>query len=95
MIENKMLLDVMTHCFRNTDLNLYLDTHPEDQNALELYKENCKKLKELTKDYESKYGPIMAKNTSGDTWDYIKNPWPWDKEINKGDENICGNMKRN
>jgi spore coat protein JB len=76
------LYKVQEMCFAAHELNLYLDTHPEDMNAIRLYNEYNKKANELEMAYERKYGPINLSDNIGlenMPWAWIKNPWPWNK----------------
>lgn len=72
----KLLKQLSALQFAAWELHLYLDTHPGDNDALELNKKYLCKSKELTELYESKFGPLSARAGSGDKW--LKNPWPWD-----------------
>ena len=68
--------------FAAHDLNLYLDTHPNDSNAIRLYNEYNKKAQMLSNTYERKYGPINLSDNQGlnmSPWTWIKEPWPWNK----------------
>ncbi len=63
------------------DLNLYLDTHPEDTKALEHYNKAAAELQVLMKKYEECYGPLLnfgLSSETGKTWRWINQPWPWD-----------------
>jgi spore coat protein JB len=66
-------LDFVVH-----ELVLYLDTHPDDAEAFELYKQYAAMAKEARKEYTAAYGPLMNMDP-GDTGSYawIKDPWPW------------------
>ena len=64
--------------FAMWELHLYMDTHPEDLQALKLHNEYKEKYIKLKKCYEENYGPITAYEGQGVEW--LKNPWPWDKE---------------
>ena len=77
--KDKLLLDIQTHTFALKDLNLYLDTHPEDQSMLGEFNKIKNKLEDLKNRYENKYGPLCLNNVNSNkdfTW--INNPWPWD-----------------
>jgi spore coat protein JB len=77
--KDKLLLDIQTHTFALKDLNLYLDTHPEDQSILEEFNKIKNKLDDLKNKYENKYGPLCLNSVNSNkdfTW--INNPWPWD-----------------
>lgn len=68
--------------FAAHDLNLYLDTHPNDSNAIRLYNEYNKQEKMLNDAYERKYGPVNLSDNEGlsmTPWTWIKEPWPWNE----------------
>ena len=68
--------------FALVDLGLYLDTHPEDQEALEYFTHFAKNLEMLRKEYTMKYGPLRMKdmaNGSWDQWKWSTDPMPWDE----------------
>lgn len=68
--------------FAAHDVNLYLDTHPNDANAIKLYNEYNKQEKMLNDAYERKYGPVDLSDTEGlsmTPWAWVENPWPWNE----------------
>ncbi len=76
-----MLKKIGTYKFALKDLELYLDTHKNDEHALEKYNEYKQILKPLVKEFESKYGPLTLKSAQmNNKYLWIKNPWPWDIE---------------
>lgn len=77
-----LMKKIMETNFACIDLNLFLDTHPYDTRALELFQEMSKKLKRLTALYEENYGPITATGVRGGRWSWLDSPWPW--ELEKG-----------
>ena len=69
--------------FAAFDVQLYLDTHPNDTMALQLLNKYQGNHEELKKQFEMLYGPISSHNTSmSDRWMWIDNPWPWEMEAN-------------
>lgn len=78
----QLLVAIMAEEFTAIDLNLYLDTHPEDRKALADYYETVRKLEELKAQYEMRYGPLTAvgRTPSEYLWHWVDEPWPW--EIN-------------
>ncbi len=73
--ENK-LKEVMALDFKLYDIQLYLNTHPDDIDAIECYKELVEEADIARKAYEEMYGPITARNAAvGCEWTWIKNPW--------------------
>ncbi len=70
--------------FAINELALYLDTHPEDSEALALYREYQKMHHECTIAFEEKYGPMTHNTPVNDkryTW--MDEPWPWEYSANK------------
>lgn len=63
------------------DLHLYLNTHCDDEEAMELIKRYTEKYRELLKEYQCKYGPLTADAGHGAPW--IKTPFPW---VNSGSD---------
>jgi spore coat protein JB len=77
-----LLQRIMQISFAALELNLYLDTHPEDTRALEQYNRLHQELAELKKQYEQQRGePLLNFGygmNSGKTWRWAETPWPWD-----------------
>lgn len=63
------------------ELNLYLDTHPEDKDAVNDYNCAAENLEILKREYESECGPLFnfgfSENLCND-WQWIEGPWPWE-----------------
>lgn len=78
----KTLYKLQEIAFAAHELNLYLDTHPNDANAIRLYNEYNKQEKMLNDEYERKYGPVDLSDSEGlsmTPWAWIKEPWPWNE----------------
>ena len=77
---NQLGHEIMAVDFKLYDLQLYLDTHPFDEDALCMYQNLVNDADELTEEYEEKYGPLTPKSAAGNCeWKWIKNPWPWER----------------
>lgn len=73
------LSELQALCFVVTELGLYLDTHPEDQEAFSLFQQYVALAKEGRSRYEALYGPItQASAAGGKTYAWLNDPWPWD-----------------
>lgn len=61
------------------ELNLYLDTHNGDSEAIRQFNHYVKERKKLRNAVESIYGPLMhfGHSYSGDPWNWDDAPWPW------------------
>ncbi len=76
---NTALCELMALDFAINELGLYLDTHSDDTEALQLYTNYVTLAKEGRQRYEATYGPLQqtAVNLAGGyTW--LDDPWPWD-----------------
>ncbi|MGM9625027.1 MAG: spore coat protein CotJB [Eubacteriales bacterium] len=80
--------------FAQWDLRLYLDTHPDDKEALACFYALC-----------GEYPTGICYGTNGgtnagfrektcDRWHWIDGPWPWEYEANTIEGNICGGRDR-
>ena len=78
-----LLIKIRKYEFALYELNLYLDTHPNCKDALDLYGKYKKLMTEAEKEYISKFGSIpttAVKSYAGqDRWQWIDGPWPWER----------------
>lgn len=74
-----LLYKIMEVDFAVNDLNLYLDLHPEDNAIYEQFKMYVKECIRLKDEYAKKYGPLTLEQVNSNTYEWMKNPWPWDK----------------
>lgn len=75
-----LLFKIMELNFAINDLNLYLDIHPEDCESYEKLKMCTKEYLKLKDSYANKYGPLTIEQTVSSNYEWLKNPWPWDKK---------------
>lgn len=82
MNEREILLKRVQVCdFALNDAALFLDTHPDDQEALRFYKKYLDMRKEASKAFTSKYGPLTKPDYDGGSrWVWVDEPWPWQNE---------------
>ena len=78
MTRKEMADKIKAYEFAITDISLYLDTHPEDEKAICLHKNYCKKVKELKDMYQKMYGPLTI-NYPCKKWRWLEQPWPWER----------------
>lgn len=57
---NDLMRAIMEADFVATDLKLYLDTHPDDSRALELYREAVRQYKACKATFEDTFYPLNA-----------------------------------
>ena len=70
--------------FAVQELALYLDTHPEDMEALELYRNYQNRLHKCSMEYSEKCGPLNHGTPVNDkNYSWLDDPWPWEYAANK------------
>ena len=61
------------------ELNLYIDTHPDDTAALNDYYSYSRLLEELTAEYEERFGPLCGFGHSAtEKGSWVNSEWPWE-----------------
>ncbi len=89
MVNKSELSDTPLHelqalSFAISELGLYLDTHPEDQEALSLFRQYVQLYEQGVQQYQKLYGPLtITASGQGSGFDWVKGPWPWDIDANK------------
>ena len=74
---------LQTIAFAIQELALYLDTHREDTEALELYSSLQKMYQQEVKVYEEKCGPLTHKSINNGSYQWLNDPWPWEYAFNR------------
>ncbi len=81
MVACKDLYDrICAYQFALYDLELFLDSHPDDCQAMQLRRQYREKLCQLKDAYEQHYGTlVITKNDVENSWrEWVCDPWPWD-----------------
>lgn len=70
---------VMMLGFCTYDMLLYLDTHPDDEEALNYFNQSKELYNSAKKSYEERYGTLSAFTDQPlDSWDWNTAPMPWE-----------------
>lgn len=70
--------------FAVNELALYLDTHPEDEEALQLYRQYQKTFHDAGMEFAEKYEPLTHGTPSTQNrYTWLSDPWPWEYSGNK------------
>ncbi|MBQ9942498.1 MAG: spore coat protein CotJB [Christensenellaceae bacterium] len=65
------------------ELQLYLDGHPTDREALAMYTRYKTMRCQAAEEYTRAYGPIDPLDfCGGERWNWVDGPWPGEKEGN-------------
>ena len=76
--ENTALSELMALDFAIDELGLYLTTHPNDGEVLELYWSYIRLGRQGREKYEELYGPLMQTDITPGSFKWLNDPWPWD-----------------
>jgi len=77
--QNALLMKISEIQFVCVELQLYLDTHPSDEDAKADFLCYGRKLKALIRQYEENFGPLMNYGhspTEAGCW--VNSRWPWE-----------------
>ena len=68
-----------------TELGLYLDTHQDDAEAFQLFKQYTTMAREAKQRYEEMHGPLTQMSAGQDAaYRWLDDPWPWEFKKNEG-----------
>ena len=82
--KNKTLLQqIQSISFAMNELGLYLDTHRDDMEALEMYQKYQKLYHEGRETYERMCGPLNHMSKTEGTYRWLDDPWPWEYAKNR------------
>ena len=76
---NSALSELMALEFAIKELGLYLDTHANDQEVLDLYWSYVRMAQEGRAKYETMYGPLRQTTITEGGYRWLDDPWPWEK----------------
>lgn len=77
------LTELQTMAFVIQELALYLDTHADDCEALELYRKYQKLYNEGRETYEKMCGPLNHMSVTEGPYQWLNDPWPWEYAKNR------------
>ncbi|MGJ9386132.1 spore coat protein CotJB [Salipaludibacillus sp. CF4.18] len=74
-----MMEELQTVDFVLVELTLYLDTHPNDYDAINQFNEYSHARQTLKIKFEELFGPLQqyGNSYSGYPWNWDDPPWPW------------------
>ena len=77
------LTELQTLGFAIHEIALYLDTHRNDTEALELYRSLQKLYHQGREKYEKMYGPLNHMSITEGEYKWLDDPWPWEYAANR------------
>lgn len=75
----RMMEELQQLDFALVELTLYLDTHPDDMQALQQYNQLSQQRQQAAYRFECRYGPLLqfGHSYSRYPWQWAETPWPW------------------
>jgi len=73
--------ELMALGFVVQELGMYLDTHPDDAEAVKMFQKYNKLYSEGTAEFERRYGPLQMTASGAPDFDWVNDPWPWDIDV--------------
>ena len=77
------LTELQTMAFVIQELALYLDTHRDDKEALDLYRNFQKMYAQGRQTYEKTCGPLNHMTHCEGPYQWLDDPWPWEYAKNR------------
>ena len=76
--------NLQTLAFAIQELALYLDTHRDDREALQVYQDYQRMYNHCRNEYLKKRGPMNhTQVTTSSQYEWLNDPWPWEYCKNK------------
>lgn len=78
--QERMLREIGMIDFVVIEMTLYLDTHPNDRNAIEYFNHYIRLKNQALRDYAAKYGPLTLSTADSYSkeWKWATKPMPWE-----------------
>ena len=79
----RLLRNVQEASFAVDEARLYLDTHPNDENAKRYFDKYNDARHKAMQAYEQSYGALLTDNIDAvkDGWTWVNDPFPWDEGV--------------
>ncbi|MCH5253699.1 MAG: spore coat protein CotJB [Lachnospiraceae bacterium] len=77
----KLLHNIDLMGFVIVEMNLYLDTHPDDTEAIDYLRHYVHMKNQAMREYASKYGPLTVSTADAsdcNEWTWATSPMPWE-----------------
>lgn len=80
MCKHPLMRRITELSFTMDELRLYLDTHPDCQEALSYYDELQRQRTIAVAEFEAQFGPLTSYgnvDAGCGEWKWARGPWPW------------------
>lgn len=81
--KQRLLAKVRKYGFALDEARLFLDSHPDSNEAVRYYEKNLKLYENAVAEYEKNYAPITCSGAvKNGKWAWNTTPWPWERSEN-------------
>ena len=81
--KERLMRQIGALAFAAHELTLFLDTPPENRQAMALLEDYRRRVSEATAEYERKFGRLVLNVNEAqpsESWEWLNEPWPWEQE---------------
>ena len=81
MSREQLLNRINQVSFAVNEMTLFLDTHPDCEEALAYFEEKSALRNEALEEYAKRFGPLTidtANDTCSRSFEWVNQPWPWE-----------------
>lgn len=76
-----MLRRLSSAQFAAWEMHMFLDTHPHNRQAFDMYTKYLERANMLKKEFEEQFGPISSPDSfDNGHWTWNDSPWPWEND---------------
>lgn len=80
--KKSLMAEIYKFGFIVDELKLYLDTHPNDQDAINSFNEARSSYADAVKSYTKLFGPLLVSMYEPESkWSWNSGPMPWEGEV--------------
>lgn len=76
--KSQLMRQIMEAGFAMDDAVLFLDTHPENRDAIRYYQSVRDMRNQAMSAYERQFGPLNNSRVTSSSWDWVTEKWPWE-----------------
>lgn len=82
--QSALMSKIYMASFAVNDITLFLDTHPEDKEALDYFNHYNEIRQKLLEEYENLYGPLTIDTAEPhEIWSWVMTSYPWEGGRNR------------
>ena len=81
MTREQLLNRINQVSFAVNEMTLFLDSHPDNEEALAYMEEKSALRREALEEYARRFGPLTidtANDTCSRSFEWVSQPWPWE-----------------